>query len=284
MKSKNPVFSIFLAVSILFGGVVSVSAQSTPVAASDWNTLEMVNTRLVSAVNGTGGEETVLLGFQVKLAKGWKTYWRSPGDSGIPPRFNWQGSTNVNRVTVMWPVPMAFDSGGFLTWGYEDEVIYPMQVELKEAGKPLSLKLNVDFGVCEDICIPFKQSFALDLPATTASPSLMSAALESTVARVPKSADETPEIDTMTMAVQADNSLEFTAVSSSEFKDPLLILEGEDGDFFNVQGVSISADHKTARFSVVADVVRKSAKLNGRVLFVTLFDDNFATEDIVVIK
>ena len=284
MKPKNPIFSIFLAVYILLGGATVAIAQSTPVAASDWNELEMVSTRLVSALNGTGSEEAVLLGFQVKLAKGWKTYWRSPGDSGLPPRFNWQGSTNVNRVTLMWPVPMAFDSGGFLTWGYEDEVIFPMKVELKEAGKPLSLKLNVDFGVCEDVCIPFKQSFALDLPAGTASPSLMSAALNRAVARVPKSADETPEIDSITMVVQADNTLEFKAVSSGDFKDPVLILEGEDGDFFNVQGVSISADHKTVRFSVVADVVRKSAKLSGRVLFVTLFDDAFAAEDIVVIK
>ncbi len=284
MKSKNPIFSIFLAVYIFLGGAAAATAQSSSLAASDWNKQEMVSTRLVSAVSGTGDEEAVLLGFQVKLAKGWKTYWRSPGDSGIPPRFNWQGSTNVKRVTVMWPAPIGFDSGGFLTWGYQDEVIFPMQVELKETGKPLSLKLTVDFGVCEDVCIPLKQSFSLDLPAAGASSSPHAPALQDTVARVPKPAREISEIDTMTMEVQADNMLEFTAVSSAEFKDPVLILEGEDGDFFNVQSVSISADHKTARFSVVADVVRKSAKLKGRVLFLTLFDHSFATEDIVVIK
>jgi DsbC/DsbD-like thiol-disulfide interchange protein len=284
MKSKNPIFSIFLIVYIFMAGATVASAQSAQVAASDWNRMEVVSSRLVSAVTGTGGADSVLLGLQLKLDKGWKTYWRTPGDSGIPPRFNWQGSTNVKRVTVMWPTPMAFDSGGFLSWGYEDEVIFPMKVELKEPGKPLSLKLTVGFGVCEDACIPLQESFALDLPDTAASPSLNAAALERAVAQIPRPVNETPQIDAISMTAQPDNTLEFTAVSSGEFKDPVLILEGEDGDYFNVQGVSISADHKTVRFSVIAEVVRKSPTLKGRVLFATLFDDAFAAEDIVVIK
>ena len=284
MKSKNRIFSIGLALYILFLGGASAVAQSSSPAASDWQRMEVVSTRLVSAVTGTGGDDTVLVGLQMKLVKGWKTYWRIPGDSGIPPRFNWQGSKNVNRVSVMWPTPIAFDSGGFLTWGYADEVIFPMQVELKEAGKPLSLKLTVGFGVCENACIPLQHSLSLDLPSSAAGTSPHAATLENIAAQVPKPVAETPEIEAMTMTVGADNTLEFKAVATTKFKDPVLILEGEDGDYFNVKGSSISADHTTAYFSIAAEVVRKSAKLKGRMLFVTLFDDAWATEDIVVIK
>ncbi|MGV8952040.1 MAG: protein-disulfide reductase DsbD domain-containing protein [Cypionkella sp.] len=88
------------------------------------------------------------------LAPKWKTYWRSPGDAGIPPLFDWSGSKNVKSVRVLWPSPTVFHTNGMQTIGYHDAVVLPIEVVAQDASKPVSLKARVDLGVCKDICMP----------------------------------------------------------------------------------------------------------------------------------
>lgn len=102
-------------------------------------------------VTPDGHRMTALL---VELAPGWKTYWRSPGDAGVPPSFDWSGSDNLDRIEIHWPRPEIIQSGGMRTLGYHDRLVLPIEAVPVDAAKPISLQAKVDFGICESICVP----------------------------------------------------------------------------------------------------------------------------------
>lgn len=97
---------------------------------------------------------TRMAALHLVLAPGWKTYWRAPGDSGIPPSFNWSGSGNLRGVSYHWPSPTVFTSFGVRSIGYADELVLPIELHPKQSGKPIRLRGEVDLGVCETICVP----------------------------------------------------------------------------------------------------------------------------------
>ena len=68
-------------------------------------------------------------GVEIRLAPGWKTYWRYPGDSGVPPQFDFANSDNVKSVSVPWPAPQRFSDSDGNTIGYKDNVVFPLQRE-----------------------------------------------------------------------------------------------------------------------------------------------------------
>ena len=107
---------------------------------------------------------TRMAGLDLTLAPGWKTYWRSPGDAGIPPDFDWSLSRNVKSVRVHWPVPSVFESAGMLTIGYHDRVVLPLEVTPIDPGQPVHLAVTVNLGVCDQICLPAQVELATDLP------------------------------------------------------------------------------------------------------------------------
>ncbi|GLS85723.1 hypothetical protein GCM10010873_06970 [Cypionkella aquatica] len=95
-----------------------------------------------------------MAGLRLQLAPDWKTYWRSPGEAGIPPLLNWAGSVNVKSVRVHWPSPVVFHTNGMQTIGYHDGVVLPLEVVPLDASKPVKLRAGVDLGVCNQICMP----------------------------------------------------------------------------------------------------------------------------------
>lgn len=97
---------------------------------------------------------TQMAGLRLELAPGWKTYWRSPGEAGIPPSFSWEGSTNFGSVTIHWPTPKVYDLNGLETIGYKNTVVIPLEFTPSQAGQPITLDGSVNLGVCEDVCVP----------------------------------------------------------------------------------------------------------------------------------
>lgn len=97
---------------------------------------------------------THMAALRVKLAPGWKTYWRSPGDAGIPPEFGWAGSDNIRSVQFHWPRPDVFDFNGMQTIGYSRELILPVEIWPTDASQPVKVSAQMDLGVCSDICVP----------------------------------------------------------------------------------------------------------------------------------
>lgn len=115
---------------------------------------------MAGAVSGINADA----GIELKLAPGWKTYWRYPGDSGVPPTLDWSGSENIARVTMEWPAPKRFaDGGGGFAIGYKGSVLFPLKVELKDKDKPARLALALDFAVCEALCMPARADLAIAL-------------------------------------------------------------------------------------------------------------------------
>ena len=109
-------------------------------------------------------------GLQITLDPGWKTYWRAPGEAGIPPSFNWSGSDNLAGVEIAWPVPHLFESSGVRSVGYDGGVILPLILRPVDATRPVTLRLSLDMGVCRDVCVPLSARLSGTLPAAPARP------------------------------------------------------------------------------------------------------------------
>ncbi len=115
---------------------------------------------------------THIAALQITLAPGWKTYWRSPGDAGIPPLFDWQtgAATNLRDVHVHFPAPDIFWQSGMRAVGYEDGVVFPLRVALRDSGRDAALRGAIEIGVCKDVCIPFTARVSMALPAGKTQP------------------------------------------------------------------------------------------------------------------
>lgn len=116
---------------------------------------------LHSGVEGEGG--TRIAALRMELKQGWKTYWRIPGDSGVPPHFDWTGSENLLSATTTWTVPQVFETYGDRTIGYKTRMVVPIALTPEDPTRPIRIRLNFTYGVCADICIPAGQEFALDI-------------------------------------------------------------------------------------------------------------------------
>ena len=116
----------------------------------------------VRLLAGSRSGSVLLGGIAVQLDPGWKTYWRTSGDSGVPPRFDFSKSDNIEAVTVLWPAPTKFDDGaGGTSLGYHNKVVLPLRIVPKNSDKPVTLRAEINYAVCEKICIPVEASTEL---------------------------------------------------------------------------------------------------------------------------
>ena len=130
--------------------------------ASDWAATDQGAARLVVS---PGQDGALRLGLDFKLQPGWKIYWRSPGDAGLPPTVDWAGSENATVGDFAWPVPERFELSGLETFGYEGDVLLPAGVTVPTAGDPVHLKAAVDFLTCRELCVPNNVTLDLIVPA-----------------------------------------------------------------------------------------------------------------------
>lgn len=134
-------------------------------AVGDWAKTDVVSARLISSVQATGTLKQVPAGLHVRLEKGWKINWRTPGDAGLAPSLDWSGATNVAGATLRWPAPKRFDIGGIEAFGYQDEVVLPLSLSPSMVGEPMALRAKADMVVCSKICVPVTLDLVLDLPS-----------------------------------------------------------------------------------------------------------------------
>ena len=133
--------------------------DASPKDASPWQRGTHSAIRLLA---GSRSGPVLLGGIAIRLDPGWKTYWRTSGDSGVPPRFDFSKSDNIEAVTILWPAPAKFDDGaGGTSLGYHDQVVLPLRIVAKNADKPVTLRADIGYAVCEKICIPIEASSEL---------------------------------------------------------------------------------------------------------------------------
>ncbi|MBB5222639.1 DsbC/DsbD-like thiol-disulfide interchange protein [Amaricoccus macauensis] len=117
--------------------------------------------RLLSGWRAPDGSRVAAI--EIALAPGWHTYWRIPGEAGIPPRFDWSESRNLAAVSYEWPRPIMFETEGMQTFGYEQKLVLPVRLRPADPSAPMEITLEADFGVCSDICIAAEASAELAL-------------------------------------------------------------------------------------------------------------------------
>jgi DsbC/DsbD-like thiol-disulfide interchange protein len=154
-------------------------------AASAWANAPKSAARLIAAAagEGTAGEGAYRAGIEIKLAPATITYWRSPGESGVPPVFDFSHSSNLRSAEVSFPAPQRIEEGGSEVFGYGSGVVLPVRVTPQEPGKPVDLVLDLDYAACEKICLPVHASLRLGLPAKDTSETPAITAAESRVPR-----------------------------------------------------------------------------------------------------
>lgn len=131
---------------------------------------DAADVRLLSGWRMENGNHMAAL--QVTLEPGWKTYWRAPGDGGIPPEFDWSGSRNMGVVDFHWPTPEVMDAGGMTTIGYRHELVLPFEVTPSDIGEDVTLDADLLLGICKDICVPVSRPLSADLSAAATEPDM----------------------------------------------------------------------------------------------------------------
>jgi DsbC/DsbD-like thiol-disulfide interchange protein len=164
LRSSRSAALLALAALISFSPIEAraQAASPSPASTQDASPWQKGSHAAIRLLAGSRSGSVLLGGIAVQLDPGWKTYWRTSGDSGVPPRFDFSKSDNVEAVTVLWPAPTKFDDGaGGFSLGYHDQVVLPLRIVPKSNDKPVTLRANINYAVCEKICIPVEASTEL---------------------------------------------------------------------------------------------------------------------------
>jgi DsbC/DsbD-like thiol-disulfide interchange protein len=154
------------------------SAFATNAFSTDWAQTAKSQARLIA---GRGD----LAGFEIALSPGAITYWRDPGDAGLPPTLDFSASDNVASVELKFPAPKRIkEADGGEAFGYDGNVVFPLRIKPRDPKKPMTLNLNADFAVCEKVCLPAKAHLELTLPSSADSP--VAEAIDAALASVPR--------------------------------------------------------------------------------------------------
>jgi len=154
------------ALGALFASALNFTAGAAD--ASSWDGDARSAVRLLAG-SPLGADGPVRAGVEIRLATGWKTYWRYPGDSGVPPVFDFSKSENIKFVSILWPAPHRFKDDGGASIGYKGGVIFPVHVVPESPNRPAVLRLALDYAVCEKLCVPARGQATLEL-ASASSP------------------------------------------------------------------------------------------------------------------
>jgi DsbC/DsbD-like thiol-disulfide interchange protein len=272
-------------VATALAGVAAAQGQAVvPVnLASPWVELHNARVRMLAGPPATKAAKSYLAGIEIALGEGWKTYWRMPGDAGVPPNFDWAGSTNVASVAVRYPAPSRLHEPGAETVGYKNSVLFPVEIVPKDASRPVELTLALEFGVCREICIPAEAKFSLALlPAgLSGSPSpTVLAALQ----RVPRQSASRragdPQLKGATASLEGAAphlTIEAHFPRGSDSAD--LFIEAPDGLYVPLpKRAEAEASDGLVRFEV--DLARggNAGELKGKILTLTLVSSAGATE------
>lgn len=243
--------TMILATALLFAAAPPIAAAPEP-GASDWVASEAGRVRLVAARASLAEARSLRLGLQFDLAPDWKIYWRTPGDAGYPPRIDWTGSQGLGEVSFLWPAPRRFVVAGLQNYGYQGEVVLPIDATLTAPGQAISLKARVEFLACAKLCVPQEADLSLDLAAGDGAASVYAHNIARFVALVPGEGERHG-----LFLKRAEASGQGTAgrlrleVGADEpFTAPDLFVESGDIPSFAQPRVVLSPDRRLATFEI----------------------------------
>jgi DsbC/DsbD-like thiol-disulfide interchange protein len=260
-----------LAATIVASCPIEARAQD----ASPWQRDGHSAVRLLA---GSRSGAVLLGGIAFQLQPGWKTYWRTPGDSGVPPRFDFSKSENIEAVTILWPAPTKFDDGaGGHSLGYKNQIVLPLRIVAKNADKPVTLRADINYAVCEKLCIPVEAIAELAFASVA---STEDSALFAALDTVPKPASiGDPNPLTIRDVKRDGKSSVLIDVATSDAREVSLFVEGPTPDWaLPVPVLLEQSPPGVKRFSFELDGLPPGANPAGAALKLTLVGGDRAYE------
>ncbi|SCB24191.1 Thiol-disulfide interchange protein, contains DsbC and DsbD domains [Bradyrhizobium shewense] len=265
MLTRVPLRAAIGVATTLFASSLAIVARADD--ASPWQRDGHSAVRLLA---GSRSGAVLLGGIAIQLQQGWKTYWRSPGDSGVPPRFDFSKSDNVEAVTVMWPAPLKFDDGaGGHSIGYHNQIVLPLRIVAKAADKPVTLRAEINYAVCEKLCIPVEASAELGFNSVA---STEDANLRAALDTVPKPANIGDPNPLTIRDVKRDGATKVTVdVVTPDGRNVNLFVEGPTPDWaLPIPAPVKDSPARVKRFSFELDGLPPGARPDGAALKFTL--------------
>jgi suppressor for copper-sensitivity B len=245
-----PIFGIFKkTLSFALGASLWALALPAHAGSSPWAESEHAQARLIAEKDAVGAAPTIRVALQIRLDDGWHTYWRTPGDAGVPPEFDWSGSEGIREARVHWPVPKRLVEGDLVSLIYEREVVLPIEIASAAPGRPIALVLKAVFGVCADICIPVEAAMRLDLPDGAGQATPFADLIERHALRVPRR-DASAGLGVAAVE-RPGGALRLRAASTAPFVAPDLLIEG-GGFGAEKPRIALSPDRREATFELAA--------------------------------
>lgn len=246
-------------------------ARGAPDAfASPWSEATHSAVRLIAgAPEAAGGR--LAAGLEFRLARNFKTYWRDPGDAGVPPVFDWAGSVNCAAIDVLWPTPTRFEDGAGWSIGYHPPLILPIRIRPDNASATTALRLKIDYAVCENLCVPAQGQASLVVPPTGGSP--YAARIAESAAKAPRptalgeAAPSGLSIASIELVDGPKPALAVFAIAPDKL-EPDLFIEGPSGSFFGRP--MVEAPGYPGKLKLVAPIEERARNLARWPLRLTL--------------
>ncbi|SDG14456.1 protein-disulfide reductase DsbD family protein [Paraburkholderia phenazinium] len=184
-----PRFTRVGAFLVLVATLVLAPSFAARAASSNWSGDQRASVRIITATNGVPGS-TLQIGVEFRYPNGWHGYWRTPGDAGIAPIFDWSRSRNVASASVSWPAPSRLVISGLQNSVYTGDLILPVSLKLDHPHEATRIALTLDYASCANVCVPEHAEVALTLPPGMDGPSSEAADIAAAAQRVPQTPTE----------------------------------------------------------------------------------------------
>ncbi|MCF3640147.1 hypothetical protein LXM94_09215 [Rhizobium sp. TRM95111] len=238
-------FSVLSLLLLCLVGIVA--PRDAGAAASQWVESQGGRVRLVTLPADAEGNIRGLL--DIRLLPGWKTYWRDPGESGIPPEIALPDAAGVTLEKIGFPLPKRFDDGTTRYVGYDRSVGLPLA--LRSSGGSQAVTASVFLGICKEICIPLQANLTADAGGESFANPLDVAAVEQAEARLPAAAGGAFRVTAASWDAQQQH-LSVTFIAPAGGHLPEAFASGDGGLQFGAAVVTIAADGGyTARIPLV---------------------------------
>lgn len=206
-----------LALSLLGAlAVLAARADTGHAAASPWSEATGAKLRLIAPGGPPAADGTLALGIEIALEPGWKTYWRHPGEAGLPPEIDFSGSDNLAGAVVEFPAPRRFVDGGSTSIGYGGSVVLPVRLEPEDPALPVMVTARIAYGACKELCVPASATARLMVSRATRADPEAAARLAAAEAALPRPAAD----DFRITAVEPSADDPRVLVVSADLPDP----------------------------------------------------------------
>jgi DsbC/DsbD-like thiol-disulfide interchange protein len=271
---------ISLAPRRLFMAAISLVAAFAPFCSaqaemSAWAEAEGGRMRLVALAPDAGGK--IRAGLQIEPKPGWITYWREPGNSGIPPQITVAPESGITLTAIRYPVPKHLVDGKIDDIAYDAPVSLPLTFSAKNASGSLELKASAFIGICKDICIPFQAEFSLPIAAANQSRPEEEAILKNAEASLPEKPSSQFKVISHKFSEDMKELWLQVALPDGGDTAPEVILTGPNGYVFTRKLMS-KRDGKNFSTSIAVDKLPKNYEIARKSWSVLIIDGGRAME------